>query len=69
MTPLGEGIEAWAALIPPSSASAAVAPSTAFDFVEKLRELNFEPFDMLAFASLPEWWATRKSQADGLKLS
>jgi hypothetical protein len=54
MTPLGEGIDAWAALIPPSSASAAVAPSTAFDFVEKLRELNFEPFDMLAFASLPE---------------
>jgi hypothetical protein len=54
MTPLGEGIDACAAPIPPSSARAAVAPNTAFDFAGKLRELNFEPFDMLAYASLPE---------------
>lgn len=54
MTPLADGIEACAALIPPSSARAAVAPTTAFDLEGKFLELNFEPLDMLAYASLPE---------------
>jgi hypothetical protein len=64
MTPLAEGIEACAAVIPPSSATAAVAPTNAFDFVVIFPDLNLEPLDMLAYAFLPNEWATRMSQAD-----
>jgi hypothetical protein len=64
MTPLAEGIEACAAVIPPSSATAAVAPTNAFDFVAIFPDVNLEPLDMLAYAFLPNEWATRMSQAD-----